>query len=269
MAAETARFLGVQHDIVRTTEPLLDSLRNHTRYFQEPVRNPLNMGWYAEIERRAAKRGAKVLLTGELGNLTLSAGGLWQLAEWVHKRAWATWLTEAAAAAWRPDVTWRGVLFGSFGPSMPAWVNEQLLRIFVGQPPWRSACFVRPEILAKLPRRANKRVRRPVLQRLGIMRGYDPGVFRKGSLARHGVDERDPTADLRLIEFALRLPSEHLIYRGIYKPLAREALSDRLPPFVLDLPVRGYQGADWISHVSRQSALATLEGFLPTRRWRP
>jgi asparagine synthase (glutamine-hydrolysing) len=78
-------------------------------------------------------------------------------------------------------------------------------------------------------------------------------------LAKHGIDERDPTADRRLIEFTLRLPPEQLLHNGIYKPLARSVLIDRLPLSVLDAPVRGYQGADWISRINKADALETLE----------
>lgn len=259
IASETGRVLGIDHEVVRTSEPLLDSLRGHARYYQEPVRNPLNMGWYAEIERRANQRGAKVLLLGELGNLTLSAGGLPVLADWIRKGAWVRWWKEAKAASRRDDVKWRGILMNSFRPFLPVRATEELTRLFQGQPRWSSACFVRAEVLGRLPSAAVARPRSTAAERLGIMRGFDAGVFRKGSLAMHGIDERDPTADRRLIEFSLRLPPERLLHDGVYKPLARSALSDRLPKSVLDAPLRGYQGADWISRIDKADALATVE----------
>jgi asparagine synthase (glutamine-hydrolysing) len=263
IAARTAQYLGIRHEIVRTPQPLLDSLRDHTRHFQEPVRNVLNMGWYAEIERRAADLGARVLLTGDLGNLTLSAGGLRDLAEWIRRGALSTWWREAAAAAGREDVKWRGILMASFGLYMPKWLQDQLLRIYVGQPRWSSACFVRPDVYRELPDEVPERSRRPAAERLETMRGYDAGMFRKGSLAKHGIDERDPTADRRLTEFSLTLPPEQLIHSGVYKPLARAVLADRLPSFVLDLPVRGYQGADWVSRIDPKRALEVVEEIAP------
>jgi asparagine synthase (glutamine-hydrolysing) len=259
IAAETARFLGIDHEVVRTSEPLLDRLRGHTRYYQEPVRNLLNMGWYAEIERRAVQRGAKVLLLGELGNLTLSAGGLPVLADWIRAGAWGRWWKEAKAASRRDDARWRGIVLNSFRLFLPERATEELARLFQGQPRWNSACFARAEALDRLPSEATPRPRNAAAERLRIMRGFDAGVFRKGSLAKHGIDERDPTADRRLIEFTLRLPPEQLLHDGVYKPLARSVLSDRLPPSVLDAPLRGYQGADWVSRIDKADALATLE----------
>lgn len=259
IAAETARFLGIDHEVVRTSEPLLHSLRGHARYYQEPVRNLLNMGWFAEIEQRAGRRGAKVLLLGELGNLTLSAGGLPVLADWIRAGSLRRWWSEARAASRRGDVRWRGILMNSLRPFLPARATEEVARLFQGQPRWISACFARREILSRLPSAATPRPRSTAGGRLETIRGFDAGVFRKGSLAKHGVDERDPTADRRLIEFTLRLPPEQLLHDGMYKPLARSILSDRLPASVLDAPLRGYQGADWISRIEKADALATLE----------
>jgi asparagine synthase (glutamine-hydrolysing) len=259
IAAQTAKCLGIEHEIVRTPQPLLESLRDHTRYYQEPVRNVLNIGWWEDIQRRAAERGANVLLTGEVGNLTLSVGGLTALADWVNKGDWARWWTEAMSAARRPDVRWRGILINSFRFKLTARTTEQLVGIFLRQPRWRKACFVRRELLSQLSERAAAGPLTPADERLRILQGFDAGVARKGTLAKHGIDERDPTADRRLIEFALRLPPESLLRRGTYKPLARAALSDRLPDFVLDLPSRGYQGADWISRINKQQALTMLE----------
>jgi asparagine synthase (glutamine-hydrolysing) len=259
IAGQTARFLGIEHEIIRTEQPLLDSLRGHARYYQEPVRNVLNVGWWSEIDRRAAERGATVLLTGEVGNLTFSAGGLSALSDWVRKRQLRRWWSEALSASRRRDVRWRGILMSSFRFLLPKRVTEELIRLFLAQPRWSTACFVRSELLSRLPDLRPAQPDRQAEERLRVMRGYDAGVVRTGTLAKYGIDERDPTADRRLVEFSLRLPPEHLLDRGTYKPLARAVLADRVPALVLDAPLRGYQGADWISRISKADALSTLE----------
>jgi asparagine synthase (glutamine-hydrolysing) len=73
----------------------------------------------------------------------------------------------------------------------------------------------------------------------------DFGDYRKGILAGWGLDKRDATADLRLIEFCLSLPLDMLMAQGTRRPLARAALADRLPRAVLEERRKGYQGADW------------------------
>ena len=138
-------------------------------------------------------------------------------------------------------------------------MTEELARVFLNEQPWETASFVRPDMLHALPAATTPRPRNSAEERLEIMRGFDTGVFRKGSLAKNEIDERDPTADRRLIEFTLRLPPEQLLHEGAYKPLARRALADRLPPAVLNAPVRGYQGADWISRIKQSEAFAGFE----------
>jgi asparagine synthase (glutamine-hydrolysing) len=73
----------------------------------------------------------------------------------------------------------------------------------------------------------------------------DFGEYRKAILGGWGIDKRDATADRRLIEFCLSLPLDMLLSNGTRRPLAKAALSDRLPPEVLSEKRKGYQGADW------------------------
>jgi asparagine synthase (glutamine-hydrolysing) len=73
----------------------------------------------------------------------------------------------------------------------------------------------------------------------------DFGEHRKAILAGWGLDKRDPTADVRLIEFCLSLPTEMLLDARRRRPLARAALADRVPAAVLDRPGKGYQASDW------------------------
>lgn len=89
---------------------------------------------------------------------------------------------------------------------------------------------------------------------------YDFGNFRKAALAGWGIDERDPTADRRLIEFCLSLPIDMLLKDGVRRPLARAALSDRLPAALLDQKSKGYQAADW--HEGLSAHRAQIEGLI-------
>jgi asparagine synthase (glutamine-hydrolysing) len=84
----------------------------------------------------------------------------------------------------------------------------------------------------------------PFGSRVANMIGGD-GNFEKGALGGWGVDLRDPTADRRLVEFCLNVPTEQFIIDGVPRALARRALADRLPAAVLKETRRGYQAADW------------------------
>ena len=81
--------------------------------------------------------------------------------------------------------------------------------------------------------------------RLWCLRRVDPGNYYKGLLGGWRIDWRDPTADVRLLEFCLAVPTEHFLSDGNQRALAKHALADRLPKLVLEEPRRGLQAADW------------------------
>lgn len=257
VAAATARQYGLKHVIVRSSAPLLEVVRGYTRHYQEPVRNVLNAGWWSEINRQAAGSGAAVLLTAEMGNMTLNAGELGMLSEWIRDRRWGEWWRQALAAWRHKGASWRGVAMASFDPWLPAGLVRALERGFGARPSW-SIRFFREELLSASDRQ------RPLLKgqaaaRLSTLTGIDFGPLRKGCLGETGIDQRDPMADRRLAEFGLRLPPGRLIDNGVFAPLARQALSDRAPKQVLDLPRRGFQGGDWPVRLREQGAADILE----------
>src|SRR5439155_11182972 len=81
--------------------------------------------------------------------------------------------------------------------------------------------------------------------RLASINWIDPGNYNKGTLGGWGIDVRDPTADRRLIEFCLSVPTEQFFRGGVLRALGRDALADRVPPEVLNETRRGLQAADW------------------------
>jgi asparagine synthase (glutamine-hydrolysing) len=81
--------------------------------------------------------------------------------------------------------------------------------------------------------------------RLWVMSRADPGMMTKGILAGWGIDIRDPTADKRLAEYCLGLPTAAFFADGVPRALAKHALADRVPQIVLNERRRGYQFADW------------------------
>lgn len=243
---------NIDHVVLRSQgASFLDSLARDAALHQDPVGHPCNQLWWSTTNAAAQERGASVMLTGEAGNLTLSAGGLSVLTDFVRAGRFGDWLREARAAVGSGKPRWRGVLAASFGPWMPRPLWRALNRVnsgYAGEaagigllaPKWRTALADEADARARggRPERDQRQVRWRLLQK------SDPGNFRKGALAGWGIDERDPTADRRLAEFCLALPPEQLFHGGESRRLARLALADRLPKAILRGP-RGYQHADW------------------------
>ena len=265
-AAITAERHAIDHVIVRETMPLFDVVRRQSALLQTPVTSAFNLAWWEAIRTRARDRGATHLLTGELGNYTLNAGGLRTLAEYVRRAMWRTWWNEARAAARRPDVRWRGIMVNSFGHLLPSPAMGALRARFLGMPAKDATSFLRTEWRDQRGRDPVPQAQSsadPYLARLAAIRRSDPGVVRKAAFAQAGIAELDPTADRRLIEFSLTLPPEQLFRGGQSRPLARAALADRVPAAILDMQVRGLQGADWFLHFRAAEAQEVLEEIAP------
>ena len=64
---------------------------------------------------------------------------------------------------------------------------------------------------------------------------------------RYSLWKRDPTNDLRVIQFCLSLPESQYVQNGVDRALIRRATKNYLPDKVrLNQRIRGVQGADWV-----------------------
>lgn len=257
LAAEVAAlYPNMEHVVVRPEGVTpLDLLGRSAAMDQEPVGHPCNYVWWSAVLDEARARGISVMLTGEDGNLTTSAGGLAMLAEFVRKGQWLRWGREAYRTL-GTGPSWKGILATSFGPWMPRFLWQAITGIYATR--GRIECVallhpsLRPDIEARAalearggqPGKDNRELRWHLLQM------HEPGNYRKGTLARWGVDERDPTADRRLAEFCFALPAEQLYRDGVTRRLARVALADRLPKSILFGP-RGYQYPGWYEGIGQ------------------
>ena len=261
IAAATASSLGIHHEVVRDMPPMQDVIRRQSLLFQSPVLGPINVGWLLQIRRRAAAAGATCVLTGESGNLTINAGGLYNLADLVRQQRWLTWFRQARLAAYGRTPTGAACSTAHSSHGFPESLTRLLRRRYIGPAPSENVSFLRPDWRARaieaaqaLPRFASS-----YDVRIHMIRNGNAGLFRKGAIAGEQVDERDPLADQRLVEFSLRIPPEHLYWNGRPRPLAQAALQDRLPQSVIDLKTRGLQSADWAQRFTQGDAQAFLD----------
>ena len=92
----------------------------------------------------------------------------------------------------------------------------------------------------------SSRIRRGALeQRLNAVCGTEfRGEWEAGMLALFGIELRDPTADLDVVQFCLGIPPEQYLAEGIDRSIIRRAMWGLLPPEVLTKRKRGLQAAD-------------------------
>jgi asparagine synthase (glutamine-hydrolysing) len=256
-AATVALYPNMDHVLVRSSgRPSTDTLDREHFLFERPILNPCGGDWTYEINRQARDRRISVLLTGTLGNITLSYDGLDSLSELFAHGRLRSWGRLARAVMRAGTRGWRGVVYHTLGPWIPGRLFDRLERLrglYGGSLDHYTA--LNPALFASLEyaRRTRALGLDPHLRpstnawrdRIGYLRHVDLGNYYKGFLGGWGVDHRDPTADLRLIELCLNIPTQQYIAGGRPRSLARRLLADRVPEHVLNEPQRGYQTADW------------------------
>lgn len=266
-AATAATHPNIDHVAVQTSgQSPLAGLDRHFHVFERPILNPCNAVWSDTINDMAAKRGISVMLTGQMGNMSISHNGLQQLSMLVRRGS----LLSAARLFWRlyrRGFGWRGLAAQTIGPFLPPALWASLARAvgagldLADYSALRSDAFERFGVADRAKQRGLDPSYRPWADsramRLWVLRRTDLGVYYKGVLAGWGIDMRDPTADRRLIELTLRIPERQFILDGTERSLARRAFADRLPPSVVAERRRGLQAADWhLGFANAQAAIA-------------
>lgn len=289
IAAEVAAMYDnmEHHRIEGSARSPVGDLDRIVDLFDRPLINLCNEVWMGDIRAAAAAGGARILLTGEIGNWTISAAPVSLLADLIREGRWGAWWREARAKVRQGGARYRGVAASSFGP----WLPPALWRLVTplsSAPPASDYSAINPALKSEIfARRAahGSYLARPAADSFAevvpALNQYDYGHFRKAALAGWGIDERDPTADRRVIEFCLSLPIDMLLKDGVRRPLARAALADRLPPAVLQEKSKGYQAADWhegltrnlpavvvlLETVARDERVASLVDIEALRQW--
>jgi asparagine synthase (glutamine-hydrolysing) len=256
-AATAALYPNIEHVRVRShRRALLDGLDRDFHLVQRPVLNLCNQHWASAINDAAHERGLRILLTGQMGNMTVSYAGFEWLAQLVGSGRWLRLFVEARALVASRRTSWRRVAVASLGPWIPlplwraAWralarSDGDLSRYSAIAPEKRRRSAIDRRARASgvsLPFRPG---RDPWQTRVSVLSGVDPGSYNKGTLAGWKLDVRDPTADRRLIELCLAIPPEQFLRQGRPAALAALAFADRLPAEVLESRRRGLQAADW------------------------
>lgn len=239
-----------------------------------PWRNIMNLGWMAPARDKARDLGARVLITGNLGNLTLSWDGRNAVPTAAREGRWGYALRELRAISrrtgrsfarefWRYIVAphlsratlstinqWRGggavVPLANYTPLNPDFLDQPDVAEMLGD-------YDRPQSLS------------PIAQRRGIL-AFAQSANEIIGLGRavYGLEQRSPLADRRLLEFCFALPDSQYMQDGIPRRLVRRVVGDQLPPKVLNNTKRGFQCPEYFHRMGLQreeleAALANLE----------
>ena len=266
------RYETIDLNWVRSGEGcLLQGIDRCFRHTETPFRNACNRLWYEAILAEAGSQGVRVLLTGGQGNLSISWPGMDRLPGLIRQGRLGVALHEAAGLR---AFLGRGVL-PLLPPSLQTAVSWARSPSIGRQPPARALrqeAAERHGILGKdrqaAPRTLleSRHLRRDLMQRTTGM----SSLLGAGYEAEYGVDVRDPTCDVRLVEFCLSLPEDQFRRDGVPRRLLRRAMEGRLPSEILSNPNRGLQAADWAERMAscRESLAESLSEIAGCRMGR-
>jgi asparagine synthase (glutamine-hydrolysing) len=255
LAQATALLAGanVQHIPIDAAEyGVIEGIEHMLDMHDGPSHAAINHYWAQAITEAAARNGAGVVLTGQMGNATVSWSGsgsaLFALLEG-HSDTARRLLLHAELNPWL--TLKRQVLKPLLTPGLRAFRRLKS----PGSSPWRAYSALNPQMASELE--LNDRMR---------VAGYD-STFTFSPLedahlhffspawsigagfwselgARHSISFLDPTFNQAFVEFILKVPDDQFRRRGQSSWLMRRAFRDRLPESVLNGRRKGLQAAD-------------------------
>jgi asparagine synthase (glutamine-hydrolysing) len=255
MAHATAVLAGanVQHlPIDAANYGVLQGIEYLLDVHDGPSHAARNQYWIQAVTEAAARDGAGVILTGQMGNATVSWTGNGSALLALLQGYPATALRLFLHAEPNPWLTLkRQVLKPLLTPGLRAFRRFKTPR---GRP-WQAYSALNIHMATELDLGSRMRAE-----------GYDPtftfspledlrhrffwpvfgigvGIWQEIG-ARHSVSYLDPTFNLSLVEFMLRVPDDQFCRQGQGSWLFRRAFRNRLPAPVLNGQWKGLQAAD-------------------------
>lgn len=234
-----------------------------------PIANPLNLAWFSPLHEHARATGTSTILTGFLGNQSLSWDGRTGLTSMANAGQWSWVWKEASALSKNSGQSFARLLCGTLLRSgLPASLIRAIERLR----------RLNPALLALSPLNPEFAEEQNIIERI-VQRDHENGkgsAFRRSMMLastqdkadyieawRHisGCTYRHPLADRRLLEFCYAVPEDQYLRNGTTRYLARRVLADRLPAEVINSTKYGIQGADafWRMNYQRDAIVAGIE----------
>ncbi len=263
----------------------LDRLETHFAFLASPIRNAGNLPWIEAIHEQAQARGVRVMLNGQKGNATISFTGLRTLRQAASRLQWRRVYRELRAASARGRRPAQMLKHQIILPLVPPALLHGYGRLRGSRPDpiWARTCSgINPAMAAewKVEELARERGQDPLSHMRASATSYRvqvltatgdgpdiPHTFR----ARYGIEGRDPTVDVRVVEFCLAIPGSQYLRDGRDRWLIRRAMASRLPDRLVNRTTRGAQSADWSEWLGAMRGTITgeltrLEGSDTARR---
>ena len=230
------------------------ALDNHC----EPVHAASTQYWSLAIWQMAKDHNIGTMLTGEMGNFTVSWAGTGYLPQLLREWKWLSFIKEFSA--YRRERSRHSLFHDLRNQVVAPLLPLSAKRIYRGARgrlnPSLSFYPINPVFAERLEvtRRMYESGHDPLfglvadtlgnrIQGLKVTKGL-VGSRVQRSTAPFRLESRDPTTDKRMLEFCLGIPDEQYLRAGKDRLLIRRAMSGKLPEKVLQSPGRGLQSDD-------------------------
>ncbi|MFJ8241304.1 lasso peptide isopeptide bond-forming cyclase [Bacillus tropicus] len=216
-----------------------------------------NTFWLRGVYEKASQRGIGVLLSGQRGNWTVSWGPIFDYQAMLLKKLhWIRFYRELYLYSRNIGVKKSRVFEVVKRKAFPFWyqlLSSEEQDVF--------PIIINPEFAKKM--KVFDRLKEQDVDITGTSNtnAYDMkreqfektyywsinGTYETKLSLRYALWDRDPTNDLRIIQFCLSVPEEQYVQNGLDRSLIRRATKNFLPDKVrLNQRVRGVQGADGV-----------------------
>jgi len=224
--------------------------------FEQPFKVVENNFWHADIYEKARQDNCKVMLNGQFGNINISHSDFFI--------NFHTLLCSGKLIKLYKEIQ-------AYSRNYNIGRKKTIIKILYGLMPFldtnaedrysRSFPLINPEFAEKynVKKRLDK-LRYDAHKNYGAMtlRKYRQYVFKHPMISQiaafenklsiyNGLVTRDPTKDIRLIEFCFGLPADQYIKNGRNRVILRRSMKGILPEKIrLNYTKKGVQAADWI-----------------------
>jgi asparagine synthase (glutamine-hydrolysing) len=256
LAHKVAEFyMNIEHIPIRSEDisPLV-AVKQSLNMLHEPQYGATNILWIISMFEKSKRSNIGVMLTGQLGNGGISwSGGQNYIFYLFAQKEWRKGTRALNAWKERNGHSWfRAVKSQLLRPVLlPLWPKYQ--HFFHPEKktnfsyPFPNKAFVNRMRLNKEDHLADLTKPLPPLaeRMLTLIRGGSlVGPFWQALGSFFKMEVRDPTSDVRLLEFCIGIPNEQNTFDGGKRMLIRRAMTGILPDSVRWNTLRGRQSAD-------------------------
>lgn len=227
-----------------------------------PYKSTQNALWIERSMELAGEKGARIVLEGGYGNVTISYGSIAvYLNTLLSKKKFITFVKEYNCFAKR---------YG-WGRKKRLKTMADTMAEFFGKEKGKTdktaedilKSYVKKEKIEQyqVQRRLEALNQECSYQKMDIKKARefmvgDLQFSQKGEMTtKHslvtGVITRDPCMDKRLIEFCMSLPENQFCYHGVSRRLVREYLEGIVPDHIIKVEDYGYQSADMMKKIAK------------------